>query len=103
MREMTWRERQVAAEKTGVWTREDCLQWMDMSTCPAAEAAERCGLVLNDSEPIPESWQALWTLGDKMGWIKDGEVIDLASPRLFGQYLDRLDDLAIQLKREHSA
>jgi hypothetical protein len=95
----TWRERIADAEKAG-WTDEDMTLWADMETCPAAEVAARYGIDSNACLST-DGWGELWLIGNKMGRCTK-TAVDLASPRVFADYMDRMEDRALQLKREEA-
>jgi hypothetical protein len=83
----SWRERIAEAEVRGEFTDEDFRTWYSVFTCPAAEVAERYGLTQHHS--------CLWQIGHDM--TVGGR---LASPSHVSFLMAKIEDLALQLKRE---
>ena len=93
----SWREIGVDARRRGRFLASDLSRWRDLATCPAAEAAVRYGLGRASSLiPREECYNpVLHGIGNVIG-----DAIIFNRFDQFDDLLDKIDDRALQLKRE---
>lgn len=95
---MTWRERIAEARELGYFTPRGLAAWVAIETCPAAETALAYGVGRQTGAsrcPLPFYNSDLHSLGDRMWDLMIAQDFD-GCDRL----LDRIEDRALQLKRE---
>lgn len=115
-----WRERIADARNLGHWTEEDREAWLNTATCPAAEVAHANGLGAAVQETIfvtlssgkrtettklRRLFPELWTLGNQCGLLegRHGGQVQLRSPDEVERVIERIEDEALRLKRQHAA
>ena len=90
----TWRERIVEARERGAFTGDDNRTWQSPSTCLVGEAAARFGVAYEGIDRLID--EGVWANGQKM-------IYSALLTNNFGELdrlLDKIEDYALQLKRE---